>query len=167
MNRKTKLASINDVDTEYLHWKKWGVDNFAILNAHDKQYFDAALKYFSRQISGTPTALEIGFGNGKFLQYCTNAGWSVTGTEINPLLVKIAQEIGFNALCSSDLSQLSANQYDLVAAFDVLEHIPQNQILFLLQQINRVLKPKGVCLLRFPNGDSPFGLANQNGESHI
>ena len=34
-----------------------------------------------------------------------------------------------------------------------------------LTQINRTLKHNGVCLLRFPNGDSPFGLANQNGDT--
>lgn len=158
----------DNINSEYIQWKNWEKNNFGSISHLDRKYIRAELKYFSRQQSSKNCVLEIGFGNGKFLQYCVEVGWAVTGVEINPLLVEIAQESGFDAICSSDLSELSANQFDLVTAFDVLEHIPQDRILAFLRQINRVLKPKGICLLRFPNGDSPFGLANQNGDiTHV
>ena len=32
------------------------------------------------------------------------------------------------------------DQFDLVIAFDVLEHIPQDEIIFFLKQVKRVLK---------------------------
>lgn len=157
-----------NINSNYVHWKKWSAFNFAKINSEDRRYFDSELKNFARSQSSSNHVLEIGFGNGKFLQYCLDNGWTVVGTEINPLLVEIAQENGFNAICSSDLSELSANQFDFVAAFDVLEHVPQEQIIFFLQQIHRVLKNNGSCILRFPNGDSPFGLANQNGDvTHV
>lgn len=156
------------MDAKYLEWKNWGIANFAALSTKDRRYFNDELKYFSCRQPSSACVLEIGFGNGKFLQFCVDAGWTTTGTEINPLLVQLAQEAGFNALCSSDLSELNDDEFDLVAAFDVLEHIPQDKILFFLEQIYRVLKPNGTCLLRFPNGDSPFGLANQNGDiTHV
>jgi hypothetical protein len=50
-------------------------------------------------------------------------------------------------------------------AFDVLEHIPQDLLSNLILDISRVLKSDGVFLARFPNGDSPFGLINQNGDA--
>lgn len=167
-NSNTISNTSGYTDTQYLLWKEWGINNFAKLNAEDRRYFDAELRYFSSQKPDFTNALEVGFGNGKFLQYCLDKGWSITGTEINPLLVEIAQENGFEAVLSENLSELSSNQFDLVAAFDVLEHLPQDQILFFLQQVNRVLKCNGVCILRFPNRDSPFGLYNQNGDvTHI
>lgn len=155
-------------DADYIHWKEWGVNNFANLRAQDRRYFNAELNFFSQKRLSAAQVLEVGFGNGKFLKYSVEAGWQTSGTEINPLLIKIAQENGFNALLSSDLSELEANHFDLVVAFDVLEHIPQDQISFFLNQVCRVLKIGGSCLLRFPNGDSPFGLSNQNGDvTHV
>lgn len=161
-------SNSQNINNDYIDWKAWNNHNFGQLKSQDRRYFNAELRYITRNQPNTACVLEIGFGNGKFLQYSLDAGWTIVGTEINPLLVKIAQEAGFNALCSGNLSELSANQFDMVVAFDVLEHIPQDQILFFLKEIKRVLKPKGFCLLRFPNGDSPFGLSNQNGDiTHV
>jgi SAM-dependent methyltransferase len=159
---------LGNIDAYYIHWKEWGIDSFAHLTSGDERYFDLELKEFIYPVDVIPQILEIGFGNGKFLQYCVNRNWNTTGTEINPLLVKIAQEKGFHAVLSENLLELADDLFDLVVAFDVLEHIPQDKIIFFLTQIKRVLKKDGVCLLRFPNGDSPFGLANQNGDiTHI
>jgi 2-polyprenyl-3-methyl-5-hydroxy-6-metoxy-1,4-benzoquinol methylase len=160
--------SLDNIDEYYIHWKEWGVDNFAHLTSGDKRYFDLELKEFIYPVDVIPQILEIGFGNGKFLQYCTSRKWNITGTEINPLLVEIAKKKGFNAVLSENLLELTDEKYDLVVAIDVLEHIPQDKIIFFLTQVKRTLKQNGVCLLRFPNGDSPFGLANQNGDiTHV
>jgi 2-polyprenyl-3-methyl-5-hydroxy-6-metoxy-1,4-benzoquinol methylase len=165
---KMTPTSSSNIELDYLHWKEWGVNNFAHLTPDDKNYFDLELKDFICLLASTPQALEIGFGNGKFLQYCLNRNWGITGTEINPLLVQIAQAKGFNAILSENLLELTNDQFDLVIGFDVLEHIPQDKIIFFLTQIKRTLKQDGICFLRFPNGDSPFGLANQNGDiTHV
>ncbi|MBU3555948.1 bifunctional 2-polyprenyl-6-hydroxyphenol methylase/3-demethylubiquinol 3-O-methyltransferase UbiG [Polynucleobacter sp. UB-Piko-W3] len=163
------LISEDNSNSDYLNWKEWSIDNFAQLSAFDKRYFDSELKSLPIEDGSPPLQiLEIGFGNGKFLQYCVDLGWNITGTEINPLLVQIAKEKGFHAVLSENLLELADEQFDLVVAFDVLEHIPQDKIIFFLTQIKRVLKQDGICLLRFPNGDSPFGLANQNGDvTHV
>lgn len=163
------VISKHNQNTEYLNWKQWSIENFAQSSAYDKQYFDAELKDLPIElVPFSPQILEIGFGNGKFLQYCADRNWDVTGVEINPLLVKLAQEKGFTAVLSENLLELADEQFDLVVAFDVLEHIPQDEIIFFLKQVKRVLKKEGACLFRFPNGDSPFGLANQNGDiTHI
>jgi SAM-dependent methyltransferase len=160
--------SPRNINDDYIHWKDWGVDNFADLTPVDKRYFDLELKELIYPINVTPQILEIGFGNGKFLQYCINKKWNITGTEINSILVEIANKKGFHAVLSENLLELTHEQYDLAVAFDVLEHIPQDEIIFFLGQVRRVLKKGGVCLFRFPNGDSPFGLANQNGDiTHV
>ncbi len=162
------LNSPINLNMDYIHWKEWDVDNFAHLTPSDRRYFDSELREFINLQDLAPNILEIGFGNGKFLQYCTNRQWNITGTEINPLLVGIANEKGFQAVLSENLLELEDRQFDMVVAFDVLEHIPQNEIIFILKQIKRVLREEGTCLLRFPNGDSPFGLANQNGDiTHV
>jgi SAM-dependent methyltransferase len=52
----------------------------------------------------------------------------------------------------------------MVAAFDVMEHIPLDLLPGFLSDVRRVLKPGGLFLARFPNGDSPFGRHIQNGD---
>jgi 2-polyprenyl-3-methyl-5-hydroxy-6-metoxy-1,4-benzoquinol methylase len=90
------------------------------------------------------------------------------GIEANLELVNIAEHLGYKALHSDEMYAINADQFDLIAAFDVLEHIPQSEILNFLSQVKRMLKNGGVFIARFPNGDSPFGLANQNGElTHV
>lgn len=42
----------------------------------------------------------------------------------------------------------SSGKFDLICAFEVLEHIPNDT--FVLQEINRVIKENGVCLISFP-----------------
>lgn len=153
---------------EYTTWKNWSNETFGILSKSEEDYFSGELKKLGRKISPNSKVLEIGFGNGCFMQYAKKNGWEITGVEANLELVNIAKNCGYKALHSDDMEAIAADQFDLIAAFDVLEHIPQSEILNFLSQIKRMLKDGGVFIARFPNGDSPFGLANQNGDlTHV
>ena len=51
----------------------------------------------------------------------------------------------------SDLTNklsFSSGKFDLICAFEVLEHLPND--IFVLQEINRVIKKSGICLVSFP-----------------
>lgn len=153
---------------EYTTWKNWSNETFGILSKSEKNYFSGELKKLGRKISPNSNVLEIGFGNGCFMQYAKKNGWEITGVEANLELVDIAKSLGYKALHSDDIGAIASDQFDMIAAFDVLEHIPQSDILNFLSQIKRMLKDGGVFIARFPNGDSPFGLANQNGDlTHV
>ena len=62
-----------------------------------------------------------------------------------------------HVICESDLSNLKGDNYDLIVAFDVLEHIPQEDLPS-FKKVQRLLKEDGSFIARFPNCDSPFGL---------
>jgi len=47
--------------------------------------------------------------------------------------------------------------FDVIAAYDVLEHLSIPEINITLDAIAKMLKPGGELMLRFPNGQSPFG----------
>ncbi len=57
-----------------------------------------------------------------------------------------------------------AGRFDTVVALDVFEHFTIAEILTRLAALEIMLKPGGHLLLRFPNSQSPFGLAPQNGD---
>ncbi|EJW11540.1 Cyclopropane-fatty-acyl-phospholipid [Rhodovulum sp. PH10] len=56
------------------------------------------------------------------------------------------------------------NRFNTIVAFDVFEHFSISEILNRLEAAAKMLKPGGHLLLRFPNGQSPFGLQAQHGD---
>jgi len=142
---------------EYLQWKGWGAETFGVLNRQEEADISAQLRKARTVLSPQSRVLEIGFGNGKFLAYGKKRQWEMHGTEVNAGLLESARLKGFHAVHTESLEPFSADQFDLVAAFDVLEHLPQEALFPFLQEIQRVLKDRGVFIARFPNGDSPFG----------
>ncbi len=153
---------------DYMAWKSWGHDSFGKLARTKARYYDAELKRAGRPFPNGARVLEIGFGNGSFLGYARMKGWEASGTEANAGLVELARQQGFDAHHVEDLSSFPGDAFDLVVAFDVLEHIPQEVMPDFLLQVRRILKDKGCFLARFPNCDSPFGLVYQNGDpTHV
>lgn len=155
-------------DKTYALWKSWDESQFGVLAPFEERYFEKELKRTRCHIPTDAKVLEIGFGNGKFLSYARKKGWSVFGIEANKQLVDLAGKQGFNAFNADNLSQIQSDQFDLVVAFDVLEHIPKEDLIGWYFETRRVLKIGGCFIARFPNGDSPFGLLNQNGDvTHV
>jgi SAM-dependent methyltransferase len=149
---------------EYLKYKNWNKDNFGYINKNDKKKFSSELKRINRKLYPGMKILEIGFGNGKFLKYATSNNYDVVGLETNELLVKIAIENGYNCYSADQLEKFLPQSFDLIVAFSVLEHISQESFLSYLRSLNNLLKIDGRLLALFPNGDSPLGLPNQNGD---
>ena len=151
-------------DKNYSNWKNWDDDNFGYLSKIDKKYFDSEIlpiisKFGNKKIK----ILEIGYGNANFMTYCKVLNIDITGVELNTELIKRAKFNNYKAISYKKFN-LHNNKYDLIVAFDVLEHIPANNLTAFFKKISSLLNNQGFLFLRFPNGDSPFGLVNQNGD---
>ncbi len=152
----------------YLDWKKWEQAAFGSLTKSERAYFTAEIKRAKKTFPKDTNVLEVGFGNGSFLAFAREQEWNVFGTEVNEELVGAARKGGFNVAHTADLSDLADGSFELIVAFDVLEHMPQDAIVDFMLDVRRVLKPGGRFIARCPNGDSPFGLVNQNGDvTHV
>lgn len=163
-----KSSPNTNFDKDYLKWKSWRTDQFASLSKKDSAYFSAEIARTRNIFDKETKVLDIGFGNGNFLAYAKKQAWDVCGIEANQFLVETARENGFSAKHASDLSTFPDNSFDLIVAFDVLEHIPQIALPNFLNSVKRTLKDGGFFIARFPNGDSPFGLYYQNGDiTHV
>src|SRR5205823_2591153 len=55
------------------------------------------------------------------------------------------------------LERTPDERWNVVSAFDLLEHFPKEEGYRLLQEICRVLSPGGICLVKLPNAASPWG----------
>lgn len=149
----------------YEMWKGWSELSFGRCSEEKKYYFQ--MEVFQRLAGRSKlNIIEVGFGGGEFLGCAKDLGHKVTGVETNETLRSWAENAGYEAYGSIDL--VSSLAYDAAVVFDVLEHISANHAIAFLREISRTLAPGGLIILRFPNGDSPFGRANQHGDvTHI
>ena len=145
----------------YSEWKNW--DAFFTYSADDASYFDRELE--SMPLSGKHV-LEIGFGEGRFLGWAKDRGALVTGMERDALAIKAAREHDIKLIDDEiqQHAQAKPDHYALIVAFDVFEHLTIAQIDDHLAAIAQLLEPGGKLVLRYPNGQSPFGLPQQHGD---
>lgn len=70
--------------------------------------------------------------------------------EISNVAVKRLRQLGGKTytLDLTDKLPFLSGKFDLICAFEVLEHVQDD--IFVLRQINRILKKNGVCLISFP-----------------
>jgi SAM-dependent methyltransferase len=161
------MSETTGVSSNYENYetgKGWDQHNFAKLDKLSEATLAAELRFLPAFPSVKSTILEIGFGQGAFLTYAKNYSWRITGVEINEKLIQLGRSSGFRCKKYDELELIKDATFDLIVAFDVLEHIPQTEILKFLSTVRRLLKPGGCFLARFPNGDSPFSLPLQNGD---
>jgi len=131
---------------------------------------DLGASYFQHisQLAGFGAGLrilEFGFGQGAFLDWAAAQGHSVAGVEILPDMVAAAAARGHEVhMGSLDTCGFQPGEFDLICAFDVLEHLDLAQIVAFMQATSGLAKPAGKLFLRFPNGESPFSLAYQYGD---
>jgi SAM-dependent methyltransferase len=153
--------------SEYLSWKKWN-GLFGKISLSDSIYFKSELKRSKLYNLPDLNIFEIGFGNGYFLEFCRLSNINISGSEINQNLLDLAKEKKFSTLHASNMNTLQDSTFDGIVCFDVIEHLTHEEILALFSECIRISKNGGKILLRFPNGDSPLGLSNQNGDvTHI
>lgn len=155
---------------DYLAWKDWRADRFATFSERDRRYYAWHLARAlgpAHRSAAALQVLEIGFGNGGFLGWARGQGHQASGVEVSSALVARARAAGYTAFASPDELQAEA-RFDLIVAFDVLEHVPLAEVTAFLSGLAARLAPEGRILLRFPNTESPFGQWYQNGDiTHV
>lgn len=143
----------------------WPAESFSKFSFDQANYFNAEVLPLIPTQNTSTKVLDIGFGNGSFLGWAKSLGYECTGLEVNERLVRRAHGAGFAAV--SDFTELQAFKHDgyqVVTAFDVLEHIRREDMINFLCGVRSICASDAVVILRFPNGDNPFSLWMQNGD---
>jgi len=117
------------------------------------------------RLQGCVSILEIGFGEGGFLDWAKRHGHTSEGVEILPEMVDHARSRG-HVVHLGPIRQLESAgpRFDLIVAFDVIEHLTLAEILDLLPSADRLLKDGGRIVMQFPNAGSPFSALYQSGD---
>lgn len=168
LSRAADLIAMSMSEQEpiiYADWKGWDAEAFGRCSRAEALAFAQELRSAGIVDAAGLRVLELGFGNGTFAAWCMRSGALWVGTELSDVLVNRANAKGWQAFLSADLGDLEkVEPFDLVAAWDVFEHMGRHEIAVIMERIRMLLKPGGVLIARVPSGDSPFGRFIQHGD---
>jgi 2-polyprenyl-3-methyl-5-hydroxy-6-metoxy-1,4-benzoquinol methylase len=106
--------------------------------------------------------LDVGFGDGAFLDRARSAGWQVTGVDPDPVTVDAARRRGLDVREGIlDVLYDGLGPFDVVTLSHVIEHVHDPRAF--VRRIRALLKPGGIVWIETPNlegsGHRRFGAA--------
>jgi 2-polyprenyl-3-methyl-5-hydroxy-6-metoxy-1,4-benzoquinol methylase len=106
--------------------------------------------------------LDLGCGNGTFLYFVREAGYlSTAGVDNSREQIEQARLLGSAEVMQSDafsfLATVEAESYDVITAFDIIEHLTKFELLRLADEIYRTLAPGGSWIIHAPNAEGFLG----------
>jgi len=105
--------------------------------------------------------LDLGCGYGAILYFARQTGYTnLRGIEVSSEQCETASKLGIEGVEEGDLRDvltgLDDASQDCIVTFDVLEHFTQEELIPLVDDIFRVIKPGGRWIIHTINGESPF-----------
>ncbi|HEY1102960.1 MAG TPA: class I SAM-dependent methyltransferase [Burkholderiaceae bacterium] len=113
--------------------------------------------------------LDLACGNGRLLYNLRACGYTrLTGVDISPEQVAVAHRLGLTEVQCADLAPWVRSQpaasFDVVCLMDILEHLDKPEVLALLDEVHRILRPGGLLIAHVPNGAGLFGMRVRYGD---
>lgn len=98
--------------------------------------------------------LDVGCGNGTYLNRMQSLGWEVAGVEPDLEAATVAQrQYGLKVFVGTlEQAHFPPESFDAITMGHVIEHVPDP--LSLLQECYRILKPEGKLIMMTPNCES-------------
>ncbi len=113
--------------------------------------------------------LELGCGHGALLHFAAKAGYrNQRGVDESPAQVTAAQALGIAGVRQASLMEAlraaADASHDAIVAFDVIEHFTKDELIDIVDEVRRILKPGGRWIIHVPNGAAPFGGVSRYGD---
>lgn len=114
--------------------------------------FDDVLRVLEpRTLDGSRRLLDVGCGQGHFLNLAKRCGWEVAGVELAASACEYArQKFGIDVINKAiEEAHFEDESFDVITLWNVLDHLLDP--LGMLKEIRRVLKTDGILVIRVPN----------------
>jgi SAM-dependent methyltransferase len=131
-------------------------DQFRGSRAEIKERLQIYLPLFERAGIGTPAMpiLDIGSGRGEWLELLSEKNLRASGVDLNRVLVAQCRERGLEVVEDDVMHYLRAlpdASLGAVTGFHLVEHLPVEILIKMLDETVRVVKPGGACIFETPN----------------
>jgi SAM-dependent methyltransferase len=112
--------------------------------------------------SKTAKILDIGCGEGLTLAFLKQEGYThLTGLDASPENVRICRNFGFDNVHCHDALELETfrkgDEYDLILAMDLLEHLPKESAADFLVSVRSRLRANALLVIQTPNLGCVYG----------
>lgn len=101
--------------------------------------------------------LDLGCGRGEWLEVLSEQGYTCRGVDLNNVMLEDSLARGFDVVEADAVDYLRGLADDSLAAITsmhLVEHLPHNVLIRLLDEAIRVLRPGGVLILETPNPEN-------------
>lgn len=122
-------------------------------------YLPSAMAHLSRALqdlqkdSSAIRVLDLGYGDGSHWQTCdegTLAGIEVTAFDVVEVTNSGPSNLFLKGIAPSGLAELDTDSYDVVIAWDLIEHLPKHEGYWLLYEMERIASK--LAAIYTPNG---------------
>ncbi len=158
INRPVLKANGIIYPQNYYSFNESGSQNNIVKFFRDKIEAKKIKSYFKALGKGDKLVLDIGCGDGRFLdlfKLFNTSSWSFYGIEIGEKAAERALEKGYKVVYGDfeyhSFSDLN-NTFDLILLHQVLEHTRNPRKI--IQKINKLLKPGGIISIETPDKES-------------
>jgi len=143
------------LDSIYLSFE----DIFRGNRADIKQRLEAYLPLLKETGAGAPDMpiLDVGCGRGEWLELLRAQSWKARGMDINRSMLAECRSLGLDVEEGDVLDYLKAQpaaSLGAVTGFHIVEHLPFDVLIALLDEVVRVLKPGGIAIFETPNPEN-------------
>ena len=106
--------------------------------------------------------VDLGCGHGALIYLAGKAGYcNIRGVDGSPEQVATAKILGIEGVEQGNVLEVIKKEkdatLDCLLAFDLIEHFNCNELIELVDEVYRVLRPGGSWIIHTPNAESPFG----------
>jgi SAM-dependent methyltransferase len=113
--------------------------------------------------------IDLACGPGALLYFLQQAGYNnIAGADVSEEQIAVASRLRISSATCATLEDFLAAQSDAsadaVLAIDILEHLTRPEVMDVLAEIRRVLKPGGRCIAHVPNSDGLYGMRIRYGD---
>ena len=130
------------------------------LQLTEARHFQREWGNLLRGLNRDAKLLDIGCGNGSLIMALNQLGFDhVQGIDISEEQIQIARKSGLVDVEVADATSFlngKSGQFDAVFCMDLVEHLTKSELVALMLQIRKALKPNGRLYLRTPNMDPPW-----------
>lgn len=139
-------------DEYYTRYQRKNI--FGFPSGQRKYLYHYWKRFLARRLNAGSKVLDVGCGLGFFSKEISSR-FNVQAIDSSLSAIsqakKLAPHVHFSLADGNELG-FQSEEFEAVAAFDVLEHQEHPQVL--LKEMNRVLKPEGWLIVSMPNMDS-------------